>query len=195
MAAVISTTQPVAVQHLWTGPERSFACWYVNLQEPMRPTPIGLDNQDLELDIVIAPSGEWIVKDDELLDQRVAEGRWTPDEAAAIRAIGHLVIRDVIEPGAWWWDPAWATWTADPSLVAPRLPRGWADVPCPPSTASKRSSDSARRAGPSLASPVAGQGSTSAAERARSTASASALTAWTTSAAERIPATKREDWP
>src|SRR4051812_31778239 len=54
MLSVVSKTEPVAVQHFWNGPDREFVCWYLNLQEPMRPTEIGFDNQDLELDIVIA---------------------------------------------------------------------------------------------------------------------------------------------
>ncbi len=132
MLAIVPFSGWVSVQHFWRGPDRAFACWYLNLQEELRPTAIGFDNQDLELDIVVAPDGTWEVKDDELLDQRVAEGRWTPAEAAAIRTIGAAVVRDALEPRQWWWDTRWADWVPDDSVPPPRLPEGWAEVPPAP---------------------------------------------------------------
>jgi hypothetical protein len=134
MLSVVRFGDDVSVQHYWRGDDRAFACWYLNIQEPLRRTPIGVDWQDLELDIVVAPDGSWSVKDDELLDQRVDEGRWTIEEAARIRAIGQRVVRDVLEPRRWWWDTGWATWEPDPLWAAPALPDGWIDVPPPPST-------------------------------------------------------------
>jgi hypothetical protein len=72
------------------------------------------------------------VKDDELLDQRVADGRWTAEEARAIRALGDRLVREVVVPRNWWWGTGWAEWQPDLSMGAPRLPAGWADVPPPP---------------------------------------------------------------
>jgi Protein of unknown function (DUF402) len=114
-----------AVWHFWDGPERAFAGWYLNLQEPFRRTSIGYDTQDLELDIWVFPDGSWQVKDLELLPQRVAEGRWTEAEVAAIRAEGdRLVTR--LERGGRWWDAHWSTWSPDPAWNPPALPTGWA---------------------------------------------------------------------
>jgi hypothetical protein len=49
-----------AVWVFWEGPDRDFAGWYVNLQEPFRRRTRGYDTQDLELDIWIpAGSGTW----------------------------------------------------------------------------------------------------------------------------------------
>jgi hypothetical protein len=131
MLAVTPKSGAVSVQHYWTGPNRDFACWYLNLQEPMRPTSIGFDSQDLELDIVVSPDGRWTVKDDDLLDQRVEEGRWTSDEVAVIRAIGQRVVSDVLEPGRWWWDTKWSQWEPG-DVVVPELPPGWSEVPVAP---------------------------------------------------------------
>ena len=131
MLQVIDLDRWVSVQHFWTSErDRAFRCWYLNLQEPPRPTPIGFDSQDLELDIVVDPDGRWTLKDDDLLDQRVQEGRWTPAEATAIRRIGQHVVRDVLETGDWWWDRRWADWMP-PHVPPPRLPAGWAEVPAP----------------------------------------------------------------
>ncbi len=63
-----------AVWLFWHGPEREFHGWYLNLQEPFRRTAEGYDTQDLELDIWVPREGGWVLKDDELLDVRVARG-------------------------------------------------------------------------------------------------------------------------
>jgi hypothetical protein len=113
-----------SVWHFWTGAERAFAGWYVNLQEPFRRTPIGYDTYDLELDVWIPPAGEWSFKDDDLLDVRVDEGRFTTAEAAEIRALG-AEIGTMLDRGAEWWDPAWSRWTPDPCWAVPPPGAGW----------------------------------------------------------------------
>lgn len=132
MLSIVPTSGCVGVQHFWVGPDRQFACWYLNVQEPARATPIGFDGQDLELDIVVWPDGSWVVKDNDLLDQRVAEGRWTDEEASVIREIGARVVSEVLEPRDWWWDTRWAHWVPESRDELLRLPDGWADVPAPP---------------------------------------------------------------
>ena len=114
-----------AVWHFWRGPERDFVCWYINLQEPFRRTAIGYDTQDLELDFVVYPSGRWEIKDDELLDLRVREGRYSAEQVAEIRAEGAR-IADRLEAGERWWPLEWRDWEPDPAWVVPDdLPPGW----------------------------------------------------------------------
>jgi hypothetical protein len=122
-----------SVGHFWAGEDRRFACWYLNIEEPVRVSEIGLDSQDLELDLVIRPDRTWVLKDDDMLDQRVAEGRWTPHEAALIRDVGRRIVADVLETGRWWWDTSWAEWRPPPGLPLPAFPSGWLDAPVPPS--------------------------------------------------------------
>jgi hypothetical protein len=117
-----------AVWHFWTGPDRDFAGWYINLQEPFRRTSIGYDTQDLELDIQIYPDGNWNLKDEEFLDVRVAEGRFTPAMVESIRAQGKR-LTDQINRGESWWDPSWAEWSPDPDWGPVGLPQGWSAVP------------------------------------------------------------------
>jgi uncharacterized protein DUF402 len=59
-----------AVWVFWSGPEREFRGWYLNLQEPFRRTEHGYDTQDLELDIWLPREGGYELKDDEQLEQR-----------------------------------------------------------------------------------------------------------------------------
>jgi predicted RNA-binding protein associated with RNAse of E/G family len=129
---ITPTTGDYAVSHFWRGEDRQFACWYLNIQEPMRSTAIGFDSQDLELDIVVHPDKRWVLKDDDVLEQRVAEGRWTASEVAAIRGIGARIVREVLERDEWWWDLKWADWQPGPTMTAPSFPEGWTETPIAP---------------------------------------------------------------
>jgi len=119
---------PYSVFHFWHGPKREFLCWYINLQEPFRRTDIGYDTQDLELDVVVYPDGRWTLKDDELMDQRVLEGRWTKIRVAQIRNTGFEIVTR-LKKGERWWPLGWGDWRPDPSWVVPSdLPAGWEAV-------------------------------------------------------------------
>ena len=109
-----------AVWHFWEGPERAFAGWYLNIQAPFRRTTLGFDTKDLELDIWAPVEGGWLLKDDDLLDVRVAEGQFTPAEAVEIRAIGRG-IGEMLDSDNRWWDD-WTGWEPAPGWrpVSPR---------------------------------------------------------------------------
>jgi hypothetical protein len=106
-----------AVWVFWDGPDREHAAWYLNIQEPFRRRAHGYDTQDLELDVVLYPDGRVELKDDELLDVRVREGRFTQDQARAVRAEGER-IQSELAAGRRWWDPFWALWEPDASWLA-----------------------------------------------------------------------------
>lgn len=103
-----------SVWHFWDGPERRFVGWYLNLEEPFRRTSIGYDTQDLELDIWIRAGHSWEWKDADVLEQRVAEGRYTHAQVEAAWAEGHRVVAE-LDAGRRWWDPWWALWEPDPA--------------------------------------------------------------------------------
>ena len=112
-----------AVWLFWRGAQRSFAGWYVNIQEPFRRTPVGCDTQgyetqDLELDIWIPLDRPWEWKDEELLERRVDEGRFTGEQVAKIRAEGERIAHE-LDAGRRWWDEAWADWQPDPAWPTP----------------------------------------------------------------------------
>lgn len=119
--------EPYAVWHFWTGPDRDFSCWYINLQADFVRTSIGYDTEDFELDFVVFPDGTWVVKDLEKLDDRVAEGRYTAGLADWIRELGDE-IRCELEAGRHWWDPSWAQWAPPASWRYADLPQSWAAV-------------------------------------------------------------------
>jgi hypothetical protein len=119
-----------SVWHFWDGPERTFAGWYLNLEEPARRTETGFDTQDLELDVWIPHGGQWRFKDAERLDQRVREGRYTAEQVEAIRALGDD-IGAMLDRGERWWDQRWASFHPDPGWRAPSFPPGWEEAPVP----------------------------------------------------------------
>lgn len=121
------TDESHAVWHFWTGPERTFACWYINLQAAFVRTSIGYDTQDHELDIVVSPDGSWVFKDLEVLDERVEEGRFTAELVASVRDLGDRLGAELTD-GKQWWDRRWAAWEPDPSWDRPSLVEGWIDA-------------------------------------------------------------------
>jgi hypothetical protein len=110
-----------AVWHFWDGPDREFVCWYLNLQTAFVRTPDGYRTQDLELDLLVFPDGTHIVKDEELLDDRVAEGRYSAELVAWIRRYGQTLVERLESEGPWW-DRSWAQWEPDPAWHHPTLP-------------------------------------------------------------------------
>lgn len=106
-----------AVWLFWAGRKREFRGWYVNLQAPFRRTGDGFETQDHELDIWAPVDGPWQWKDDELLDLRVREGRFTPEQAEAFRAEGRRVGA-MLDAGEAWWDDAWRAWAPPPGWDA-----------------------------------------------------------------------------
>jgi hypothetical protein len=119
------TIAPRAAAHTlslhWDHASGDFLGWYVNLQEPMRPTPIGYDSFDQMLDVWIEPDGSWRWKDwDELVEAEQA-GLFSPAETAAIRAEGQRVI-DSLKTRL---PTGWEGWQPDPAWPLPVLPGGW----------------------------------------------------------------------
>jgi hypothetical protein len=113
-----------AVWVFWSGPDRALGAWYVNLQAPFVRTPVGVDTQDHELDIVVHADGSWVWKDEEKVDRWIDLGRWTPAEVEAIRAEGARIAAE-LDAGRRWWSDDWAAWEPDRSWPLPELPAGW----------------------------------------------------------------------
>jgi hypothetical protein len=103
---------PYGVWVFWDGPERSFDCWYLNVHEWSRDDG-GHSIRDLELDVVVAADGTYRLKDANLVDLRVDEGRMSADDAVTARTVADDVMR-MVERAETWWDAAWASWTPPP---------------------------------------------------------------------------------
>ncbi|HVF06703.1 MAG TPA: DUF402 domain-containing protein [Frankiaceae bacterium] len=106
---------PYGAWVVWEGEQRSFACWYLNIHEWSRDDD-GFSIRDLELDVVVR-DGVPRLKDEELLDVRVAEGRLSVADVAHARAVADALVA-MVERGGQWWDAAWAEWTPPPGWDA-----------------------------------------------------------------------------
>jgi len=98
-----------------------FQQWYVNLQEPVRRTPFGFDTADNVLDLVIERDLTWRWKDEHELEEAVRVGRFTAEEAEAVRAEGRRALA-TFEARAWPFDGDWSEWRPDPAWPKPELP-------------------------------------------------------------------------
>lgn len=98
--------------------------WYVQLQDPLRRTPIGFDTVDHVLDAIVELDGTWRWKDEEALEAAVARGDFAPEEAAGFRAEGERAVARILEREPPF-DRDWWSWSPDPGWPAPTLPDGW----------------------------------------------------------------------
>jgi hypothetical protein len=90
---------------------------------------IGYDTQDHELDVIVLEDLQWFFKDDEKLDERVREGRYTESEMVSIRETG-ANIAAMLDARELWWDPSLRNWRPDPSWSTPDpVEAGWESAP------------------------------------------------------------------
>jgi len=119
-----------SVDLFWQGPERRFAGWYLNLQDPFRRTELGFDTLDHELDYWLSAEGNWEDRDRVEFEEQAARGKYSPDLADRVRRQGKE-IEAMLTSGSTWWDQDWANWQPDPDWPVPVLPTGWEDYPLP----------------------------------------------------------------
>jgi hypothetical protein len=117
--ALIPWGRAHGIHVLWDGNPVEFTGWYVNLQEPLRRSPLGFETDDLVLDIRVQADGNTAWKDEDELEEAVRLGRFTEEEARAIRAEGERVLEE--RP----WPTGWEDWRPDPAWPLPELPDGW----------------------------------------------------------------------
>jgi predicted RNA-binding protein associated with RNAse of E/G family len=128
--AVLSFSWPdraYAVMAMWDEPWR-FLHWYINLETSLRRTPIGFDLVDHCLDVVVsADRSSWRWKDEDELEEAVALGIFTQEEALTFRSDGERAVRHLLtgEPP---FDHDWTGWRPDPAWPVPVLPQRWDEI-------------------------------------------------------------------
>ena len=123
---VPGTAHDVWAPQLDTEPRLDF--WYVNLQEPLRRTPLGFDFMDLILDVVISLDlSEWKWKDEDELEEAQARRIISGEQARVIRAEGERAIQRALarqSPFA----HGWERWSP-PAWPVPTMPANWHLLP------------------------------------------------------------------
>ncbi len=101
--------------------------WYINLEAPWRRTSIGFDTQDLVLDITVTDDcSSWAWKDEDELAWSINQGRFSKEQAAAIRAEGVRVIA-ALQTRAWPFQDDWFAWRPNLQWSIPIVTQNWAD--------------------------------------------------------------------
>ena len=114
---------------MWEGSGRTLRFWYIDLQEPLRRTPLGFDTMDHLLDVVVSPDRlEWHWKDEDEFAEALALGRFSVEEASAIRAEGRRALQR-LQDGAPPFAPAWESWRPPTDWPIPALPADWHQPP------------------------------------------------------------------
>lgn len=109
---------------LMRDPEGQPVRWYLNLESPLRRSPVGFDYTDHVLDVIVELDGSWRWKDEDELREAVRLGLFTQDEASSFYRDGEravAMLRDHEPP----FDRDWSSWQPDSAWPPPRLPEGW----------------------------------------------------------------------
>jgi hypothetical protein len=107
----------------WDDDNQHLDSWYINMQAPLRRTPLGFDTLDHILDIVVSlDRRSWAWKDEEPLAEAVSRGLVTPESAHAIRAEGERALQLLLD-GKPPFAPEWEQWAPDPAWGIPALHR------------------------------------------------------------------------
>jgi predicted RNA-binding protein associated with RNAse of E/G family len=114
-----------SVEVMWDGKTGEFLCWYINLQEPLRRTPVGFDTMDLALDVVISPDrANWRWKDEDEFAGMIKLGLISSSEAQAIRAEGKKAIK-MAETNQPPFCDGWENWSPPICWQIPEFPTNW----------------------------------------------------------------------
>lgn len=125
--AVLRLTRPGdshSTLALWDSRGR-FTSWYLNMEAPLRRSATGFDYMDQTLDIVVKPDFKtWSWKDEDEMEEAVAGGVYSEDQAREIRAEGERALARLLarEPPL---DEPWEHWRPEPSWLVPVLTPGW----------------------------------------------------------------------
>ncbi|MGK5534007.1 cytidylyl-2-hydroxypropylphosphonate hydrolase [Streptomyces sp. URMC 129] len=125
-AGVLKLASPGRPWSVWLFWDRGwrFKNWYVNLEEPRRRWPGGVDSEDHFLDIAVYPDRSWEWRDEDEFAQAQQAGLLDAGQAERIRAAGREATRLIRA-----WDRPfsenWASWRPDPRWRTPQLPDDW----------------------------------------------------------------------
>lgn len=100
-------------------------CWYVNLQEPIRRTPIGFDTMDNMLDVVISTDmSAWSWKDDDEFAEAQKIGFYSVEKAHEIWTEGERAVQLITKERRDLYKK-WEMWQANPEWELPILSPEW----------------------------------------------------------------------
>lgn len=113
---------------MWKTGTKDLECWYINLQEPIRRTPIGFDTMDNMLDVVVSPDmSEWRWKDDDEFTAAEKIGFYSAEKAREIWAEGERAAQLITKERRDLYKK-WELWQPNPEWELPILSPDWQEV-------------------------------------------------------------------
>ena len=113
---------------MWETGTKNLDCWYVNLQEPIKRTPIGFDTMDHMLDVVIEPDmNKWRWKDVDEFSKAQEAAIYSKETASKIWQAGEKAVRLITSERRSFYQK-WAAWQANPEWGIPKLSPLWDKV-------------------------------------------------------------------
>jgi predicted RNA-binding protein associated with RNAse of E/G family len=109
---------------LFYGSDWSPSHWYVNLEDPLRRSPVGFDTLDHKLDAIVELDGSWRWKDEDELAEIVERGLLDREQERRLRAEAEEAVGRIVGRAPPF-DRDWFGWRPDPAWPEPTLPRGW----------------------------------------------------------------------
>jgi hypothetical protein len=117
---IAPTGRPWSVWLFWEDGE--LAGHYVNLELPHRRHGDETNTRDLILDLWLDPTGELWLKDADELEAVVDAGRYSPEQAAEVRALAEWAHAELVEGRDWPLDEEWTSWRPPADWATPGLP-------------------------------------------------------------------------
>jgi predicted RNA-binding protein associated with RNAse of E/G family len=113
-----------AVLAIWSA-DWSFAHWYVNVEDPLRPSAVGFDYRDHVLDAIVEPDrSSWSWKDEDELAEAIDRGIYSADQERAFRTAAVDGVHAIVERRPPF-DRDWSDWRPDAAWSVRELPPGW----------------------------------------------------------------------
>ena len=113
---------------MWETGTKNLDCLYVNLQDPIKRTPIGFDTMDHTLDIVISPDmNEWEWKDEDEFSAAQKVGFYSKEKVSEVYNEGEKAVRLITSERRSLYEE-WKNWQANPEWEFPKLSPIWSEV-------------------------------------------------------------------
>lgn len=113
---------------MWKTGTKNLDCLYVNLQDPIRRTPIGFDTMDHTLDIIISPDmSEWEWKDEDEFLEAQKVGFYSKEQVSEVYNESEKAVRLITSERRSLYEE-WKNWQANPDWEFPKLSPNWDEV-------------------------------------------------------------------
>ncbi len=119
--------KPYSVLVFWLENHKTQRDWYINLEDPLRRTPIGFDYMDQLLDIIVwSDLSGWFWKDENEFQEAQELGLISLERAKEMRADGERVVEMLLSGNSVF--NGWEHWKPDPVWEIPTIAGGWEKV-------------------------------------------------------------------